>query len=306
VNLVVSPAEVTGERERSFADFLALFSVPKELAGKTCLDLTDLGQDFGASLTRRGASEVVTFGGFKSGIADQEALLAISGQFDYIFVYLDRFFDCDVQIVTSFLRTRVKPSGLVAVEVSSSGSLFERRWTATTVSNELAILPTFGEVAGGILAGFSVRDLGRVPAGLRADHTTAFVCRRLQPIVLLIGGKSGSGKTTLARELSRAGVKVLNFDFLYSEILYQAKAHSVDGLDDIMSRFDPSKIGSSIDAIVSDGFAEQLVDLTLPYFRSSSTLTVAEGYQFAVPAILEITVRKLTERRFRVQSLIMG
>jgi hypothetical protein len=303
MNMAVSPTSVASGRP--FAEYLTRFKIPGDSSGASCLDLTNLGSEFAACLQQRGAAHVESFDPHVAGGGIQEALLAINGQFDYIFVFLDLFFDCDLQIVGSFLRTRVKSRGIIAAETTTSGSLFERRWTATTVDQELHVLPSFGEVVEGILSGLSVRDVGRSPEGLRSHRTSAFVCHRLQPIVLLIGGRSGSGKTTLAREFARSGVRVLNFDFLYSEIHYQAKTHSLNGMSEFMSRFDPSKIGTSIDKLVEDGYTEQLVNLTLPYFRSSAALTVAEGYQFAVPLILETTREKLTAEQFRVESLLL-
>ena len=58
--------------------------------------------------------------------------------------------------------------------------------------------------------------------------------------------------------------------------------------------------------MVQDGLGEYLVDLTIPYFKTSERLTVAEGYQFSIPALVHLTRDKLTAKRFRVESLTLG
>jgi hypothetical protein len=285
--------------------YLSLFGIPQELQDKACLDLSNLGPEFSLMLQKRGAACVVRPPGLSSS-SNMEALSSVAGQFDYIFAFMDLFFDSDLEQFRCFLISHLKANGLLCVESTISGSLFEQRWTVMVVDQHVRFVPTFREIAEELLSGFSVRDIGRVPVGLRPSPTSAFFCRLLKPMVLLIGGRSAVGKTTFGRELARHGIRVLSLDFLYSEILYQAKISAPETFKELQARLDPSKIGTSIDKMVEDGFCEYLVDLSIPYFKTSEGLTVAEGYQFSIPQLLQMTREKLTVKNFRVETLILG
>ena len=156
-----------------------------------------------------------------------------------------------------------------------------------------------------ILRDFAVRDVGRLPEGLRPGRSMGFSCRKLQPLVLLLGGNSGVGKTTLARELSKHHLRVLNFDFLWGDLYYAAKNKQFPYLEKLSQHFNPQSIGSSLESMVKAGMADYLVNLSLPYFISSERLTIAEGYQFGIAEISQLTAQELSKKGFRVHNFTL-
>lgn len=291
--------------------YLGVFNVPARLEGCACLDMSGPIPGLQAVLTARGASATTlalppapdTLG---SPDPIVEAIRASGGPFDYIFLGLDAFFERDLRRLVSALRDQLKPEGILAVDSTVTGSLFERRWSGLVRNGGFVATPTFREVIEGVLADFAVRDVGRIARGVRDEPAFAFHCTLLKPLVLLMGGASGAGKTIFARQFSRLGANVINLDFVYSELYYRGSEVADEGYKAFRKSFDPNRIGTSIDNLVKNGMVDHLVDLTLPFFKAHNVLTVAEGYQFGIDEVVENTCRKLHARGFRVEHLVVG
>ena len=133
--------DLTDERIEAYLNF---YGIPPKLNGAACLDLSELGTGLSLALQKRGAAQVVSPRGWRQP-NNMKALAGIAGPFDYIFAFMDLFFDSDLEQLKCLLRSSLKEDGRLAIESTLAGSLFEKRWTATVVDGTVRIVPTFAK-----------------------------------------------------------------------------------------------------------------------------------------------------------------
>jgi hypothetical protein len=279
------------------------------------LEAVDLGPDFALELHRRGATTVITTCGDASlrrddGIISVPTLagaLVEHAPLDLIFVNMGSQDRAAWSTILQSIGTAAAPKASIYIEFPIGGNMFESRWISQVGAIGLDVVPSFRYIQENLLNGLASRDVAWFNTTQRAQRSTLFECRKLQPSVLLLGGPSRSGKTTLSRLFSKQGCSVLNFDFILSEWLYLGRSAAPEhALRSIVNSIDSSKIGSSIDRLVSEGNIEPIVELISQVFTTADDLTIAEGYVFYHEVITAAVTAKLSDRGFRVFQVDTG
>jgi SAM-dependent methyltransferase len=265
--------------------------MPKDLSGKSVLDLGCNEGFFSIEASKRGAARVV-------GIDQNPGFLAKARQRAPEITFLERSwrdlpdekFDLILMLSAlhyegqprDFLRRvsdRLKDDGLLILEVGVANEPgMTRMWTQRI---NTVFHPTWDMLHARYLEPFAFRVIGR-SVDQPGDPVPRWVvhCRRLKPTVVLVTGPGQVGKSSLARELSRGQVVTLEIDIILRRV--SATMTKVDRpLFEVIDHYRdqvPKSYRKMVDGILAAGLAEEFAELIFSHIPLDEELVIVEGY----------------------------
>lgn len=309
----VPPKTSTPRAYQSFSDNpgasqsqkkLDAIGLPKNLQGKSVLDLGCNEGFFSIEAQRRGAARVVGIDarpGFIEKARERNPSIDFRAQswdnlpeeeFDVVLLLSALHYEPRPRDLLSRVRDRLSDDGVLILEcgvVMAPGT--ETRWIQRGVG--AVQHPTWDMLLHRYLEGYSVRHIGRsVDQAGDPIVRHVFHCRKYKPIVLLIGGEGDSGKTTLARELAGKTSSLVRVDTIIRS-LEQAPLTDTPLLECLHSLRDSgiTDIGQIIEEVRRQGLGAQLAAVIVRHIPLDERLTIVEGY-----GLVEEVLAQLNER----------
>jgi SAM-dependent methyltransferase len=303
-----------GKHDSKSTEKLKAIHLPNDLTGKRVLDVGCNEGFFCQEALRRGASYVLGIDANNDII--QKARVRVPGakfqtsswwniadeQFDLIIFLSAIHYEKDQKALLNFLKTRLKPDGVLILECGVVRNDWDEKWHAVERHDGFISFPSWSLLVNQLLENFAVRDIGRSVAQ-PGDPVPRYVfhCRHLQPTVIFLGGDSQSGKTVLSREFRKKGVRVINLDFEYGKIIHDNntfRRHA--GLNYMISAFNPNSVDLFLKKIVEDKMEDHINNIISNLIRPDASITILEGYHFYIPSLRESLEKILTKSGYNV------
>jgi SAM-dependent methyltransferase len=270
---------------------LEAIRLPKNLAGKSVLDLGCNEGFFAAEAQRRGAARVVGIDirpefierarhrnpdiEFRAQSWDELP----EGIFDFVLLLSSLHYERQPRTLLNRIHASLADDGVLILEcgvVKAAGS--ETRWVQRKVG--AVQYPTWEMLLHRYLENFSVRYIGRsVDQAGDPIPRHVFHCRKHRAIVLLIGGAGDLGKTQLARELATKTATVVRIDTII-ESLKKAPLTNTPLLQCVHSLRDAgvTSVRRMIDQLLAEGHSDEFADLVFRHIPLDERLVIVEGY----------------------------
>jgi SAM-dependent methyltransferase len=265
--------------------------LPRNLEGKSVLDLGCNEGFFSAEAQRRGAARVVGIDVRPEFIEKARARSPgidfrtqswdelPEGKFDVALLLSSLHYERHPRLLLSRIHDILSDDGILILEcgvIRAPGT--ETRWIQRKVG--AVQYPTWDMLLHRYLESYSVRHMGRsVDQAGDPIPRHVFHCRRHRPIVLLIGGSGDSGKTELARELAAKTSTTVRVDTIIGA-LKQAPLTNTPLLECIHSFRDSgvTSIRKIMDELHARSLGADLADVIFRHIPLDDRLVIVEGY----------------------------
>jgi SAM-dependent methyltransferase len=303
--------------ESDSAAKLARLGLPRDLRGKSVLDVGCNEGFFCHEALRRGADKVV--GVDINPDVIEKARLRTPGAkfiaaswwnmppetFDYVLFLSALHHEEEPRRLLSFLSRFLAKGGTLIVECGVVPDFKVKRIEELGTMESHYRYPTTRLLMEDYLADFAVRDIGAVAVMDRneAIEQCVFHCNKIQPAILLIHGPSGSGKTVLSREFAKVGVTVINADVFYSEVYRGSHLSASPATAFVQADFKPTDIEGFLRSASAKGMTAAINSLFLSAVSMNDRLTILEGYQFGLSDYVGDFEAQAARIGFRVHTL---
>lgn len=299
----------------SFAK-LEKLRLPKDMSGKSFLDIGCNEGFFCLEAVKRGASRVV--GVDIDAKVLERARNRAEGKpitykqstwwelpkekFDIILMSSALHYEPRPRELVAEIAKRLAPDGIFILEAGLYAGSAERILVEVQRHDGTLMFPTRRTLVEDVLGNMVVRYIG--PSVMQKGDPLerhVFHCSTKLPVAIILSGDSGDGKTYLSTMLSaRAGAPRFDHDHVLGIIAKDEFKSRNPLVKEIASRYDVRKIYRLVQELVAEGKGPAYGELLARHVSSEDEVILIEGYGFLFPEILDPFAEALRRRGFVV------